>query len=223
MFKLTHNDKCQGVFFTPDEPAVDEGARVMRAIRGFARELSPRRALVFAAQRYPDDALTVAAEKVANEFSNMRAQMNWIDSKVQKERKMETLRLAPFSRAATIRMGAITAGIAKVVQQIDAINRSKLGLDSDKKKSKADQLRENGVSEAEVERICGKEKSLAELAFEKSALEAEANKIRLFEKTRDPSVLPTHVLQGVVAVKTVDPIKGEIVTVEPYEVSGVEQ
>lgn len=221
MLNLRNDDKCQEIFSTTDEPALEEAARAMRAIRGLANDIGPRATLVLAGQNYPDVPLVVAARKLTLEFAAMRAEAKAIAAKAGADRLAESLRLSPYMSAASKRLTEINVAIEKIVQQTMAIQRRILRINDGKAESEAERkagdLRRLGVSEAEIERMYGEGKSIEELNSEKAALRAEADKIRLFEKTRDLSVLPNHVLKSAVKVRVWNPDKGEAVTVDPCE------
>ncbi|RBP38796.1 hypothetical protein DFR37_10688 [Eoetvoesiella caeni] len=185
---LNQNEQSDEVFNTPDAVALEEAARAMRAIRGFAGDLGARAALILASQVYPDDALAVAAKKLAAEFNALRAQAKAIATKAEILKQAENERLSKWTGPVIDRLGEIRQRIEWIHRCIEE-NR----LRDSKRDSRAADLRRQGVSEAEIKRLRGTHETTEALLAQKAVLEAEREKLHLFQKTGDTALLPKHI------------------------------
>jgi hypothetical protein len=182
---ILHPSNKHEVARSDDQTALAEAARTARALRGIGADCSARAMLILAAQRFPDDDLAMAAKKLTAEFEVFRAQIKPIAAQVEAERKAENERLSPWNIAAMGRLGELSGRIGYLDRCIEALRRRNGTPDGD-----AGELRRQGVSAAEIERIHGKQPTEAEMVAKRDALKAAHEKIDLFLKTGDLSLLP---------------------------------
>lgn len=187
MLTLHPTDKHE-VAYTEDQAELAEAARAARALRGAGADCSARAMLILAAQRFPDDDLVLAAKKMTAEFEVFRSQIKLIAAEVEAKKKAENERLSPWIGPVLNRQGSIKAAIEQIHQNIEALNRRQ-----SQPNSRALALRRQGVSQAEVERLLGREATVDDLLARKVLLKAEQEKIDLFFTTKDPSVLPAGI------------------------------
>lgn len=188
MLTLNQNEQSEAVLASQDAIALEEAARAMRAIRGFAGDLGVRAALVLASQAYPDDALGVAAKKLTAEFNALRARAKAIGAKAEKIRKAEFQRAAPWIGPALNRMGGIRGQIEYLRKRVESIKARKSNPSSRERDMKF-----RGASAAEIDRVIGCDADIDGLLAQIAELKAEQEKIDLFFKTEDPSVLPAGI------------------------------
>ncbi|NYT61447.1 hypothetical protein H0A66_03795 [Alcaligenaceae bacterium] len=188
MLTLNQNEHSEEVFASQDALALEEAARLVRAIRGFAGDLGARAALILASQAYPDDALGVAAKKLATEFNALRAEAKAIGAKAEKMREAESQRVAPWFGPAINRQGEIRQKIEYLRKRVEAIGARKSNPSSQER-----DMRTRGVSAAEIDRVIGCDADIDGLLAQIAGLKAEQGKIDLFFKTEDPAVLPNSV------------------------------
>lgn len=184
MLILHPSDKHE-VARTNDQNALAEAARTARALRGIGADCSAAAMLILAAQRFPDDDLAMAAKKLTAAFEAFRAQIKPIAAQVEAERKAESERLSPWNIAAINRGYELNSKIEYLGRCIEASRRRNGTPDG-----KAGELHRQGVSADEIERIHGKQPTEAELIAQRAAVKAEHEKIELFLKTGDLSLLP---------------------------------
>lgn len=188
MLTLNQNEQSEEVFASQDAVTLDEAARAMRAIRGFAGDLGVRAALILASQAYPDDALAVAAKKLTADFNTLRARAKAIGAKAEKVRKAEFQRAAPWIGPALNRSGAIRHKIEFLRNRVEEIGKRKSNPSGRERDMKF-----RGASAAEIDRVIGCDADIDGLLAQIAELKAEQEKIDLFFKTEDPSVLPAGI------------------------------
>ncbi len=187
MLTLHPTDKHE-VVHTEDQEAIAEAARAARALRGIGADCSVAAMLMLAAQRFPDDGLALAAKKLTAEFEVFRSQIKPIAAEAEAKKKAENERLSQWTGPVMNRLGEIR-------QRIEWIHRciSENTLRESKPDSRVADLRRKGVSEAEITRICGAYETTEALLAQKAVLVAEQEKLHLFQKTGDTTLLPTHI------------------------------